>query len=139
MTIAEIQQEIVDDYALFDDEMDRYEYLIDEGKKLAELPEAYRLDKNLVQGCTSKVWLHGEQKDGKMFYYADSNTAITKGIVALLLRVANAQSPSTVANLQFEFIEKSGLKEHLSSQRSNGLLSMIQQLKKIAKENNLPL
>lgn len=132
MDSNQIQETIIADYQLFDDEMERYEFLIDEGKKLETLPDAYRTDENIVQGCQSKVWVEGKLTDGKMYYWADSNTAITKGIIALLLKVVNHQTPADIATVDFYFIEKSGLKEHLSSQRSNGLLAMIKQIKSIA-------
>lgn len=135
MSTNEIQDEIIADYQLFDDEMDRYEFLIDEGKKMAALPDEYRTDENIVQGCQSKVWVEGKLQEKKMHYWADSNTAITKGIIALLLKVVNNQTPEDIAAIDFYFIEKSGLKEHLTSQRSNGLLAMIKQIKNIAQKS----
>lgn len=135
MNTNEIQDEIIADYQLFDDEMDRYEFLIDEGKKMAALPDEYRTDENIVQGCQSKVWVEGKLHEQKMHYWADSNTAITKGIIALLLKVVNNQTPEDIAAIDFYFIEKSGLKEHLTSQRSNGLLAMIKQIKNIAQKS----
>lgn len=135
MSTNEIQDEIIADYQLFDDEMDRYEFLIDEGKKMAALPDEYRTDENIVQGCQSKVWVEGKLQEQKMHYWADSNTAITKGIIALLLKVVNNQTPEDIAAIDFYFIEKSGLKEHLTSQRSNGLLAMIKQIKNIAQKS----
>lgn len=135
MSTNEIQDEIIADYQLFDDEMDRYEFLIDEGKKMAALPDEYRTDENIVQGCQSKVWVEGKLQEQKMRYWADSNTAITKGIIALLLKVVNNQTPEDIAAIDFYFIEKSGLKEHLTSQRSNGLLAMIKQIKNIAQKS----
>ncbi len=131
-SIAEIEAEIVEEFELFDDQMDKYEYIIDLGKKLPALEAKYQTDDFLVKGCQSKVWLHAYEKDGLLFFEADSNTAITKGIVALLVRVLSGQKPSDILSAQLGFIDKINLRAHLSSQRSNGLTSMIQRIKNYA-------
>lgn len=131
-TIAEIEEEIVEEFDLFDEQMDKYEYIIDLGKKLPALDSKFQTDDFLVRGCQSKVWLHAYEKDGKLFFEADSNTAITKGIVALLVRVLSGQSPTNIKNAQLGFIDKINLRAHLSSQRSNGLTAMVQRMKNYA-------
>lgn len=131
-TIAETENEIIEEFGLFDDPMDRYEYIIDIGKKLPALDARYMTDDFLVKGCQSKVWLHAFEKDGRIFYEADSNTAITKGIVALLVRVLSGQPAAEIMNAQLSFIDKINLRSHLSSQRSNGLTAMIQKMKAYA-------
>lgn len=131
-TIAEIENEIAEEFALFDDQIDKYEYIIDIGKKLPPLNEKFMTDDFLVKGCQSKVWLHAYEKEGHIFFEADSNTAITKGIVALLVRVLSGQSATIITDSKLEFIDKINLRAHLSSQRSNGLTSMIQKMKAYA-------
>ncbi len=131
-SIAEIENEIVEEFELFDDQMDKYEYIIDIGKKLSPLNSKYQTDNYLVKGCQSKVWLHAYETDGKIFFEADSNTAITKGIIALLVRVLSGQKASDVINANLGFIDGINLREHLSSQRSNGLTSMIHRMKAYA-------
>jgi len=129
MTIKEIQEEIIDDFSMFDDWMQRYEYIIDLGKSLAMIDEENKLDNNLINGCQSKVWLHSDFKDDKIHFTADSDAILTKGIVALLLRVFDDQQPKDILNADMEFINEIGLKEHLSPTRANGLVSMIKQIK----------
>jgi cysteine desulfuration protein SufE len=124
--------EIVEEFELFDDKMDRYEHLIECGKKLAPLDEKYLRDDYLVKGCQSKVWLHAYEKEGHIFFEADSNTAITKGIISLLIKVLNAKKPKEITNHQLQFIDAIDLKGHLSSQRANGLASMIARMKAYA-------
>ena len=131
--IQEIENEIVEEFDLFDDPMDKYEYLIDLGKKLAPLDLKFHTDDFLVKGCQSKVWLHAYEKDGSLFFEADSNTAITKGIIALLVRVLSEQKPKDIVECKLEFIDKINLRSHLSSQRSNGLSSMVVKMKAYAK------
>lgn len=131
-TIAEKENEIIEEFGLFDDPMDRYEYIIDIGKKLPALDAKYMTDDFLVKGCQSKVWLHAYEKDGRIFYEANSNTAITKGIVALLVRVLSGQPAAEIVDAQLSFIDKINLRSHLSSQRSNGLTAMIQKMKAYA-------
>ena len=129
MTIKEIQEEIVDEFEMFDDWMQRYEYMIELGKSIPIIDEQYKTDINLIKGCQSKVWLHSELEGDKVSFFADSDAIITKGIVAVLLRVFNHQSPKEILEADLDFIEKIGLKEHLSATRANGLVSMIKQIK----------
>ena len=128
-TIKEIQEEIIGEFEIFEDWMQKYEYLIDLGKELSMLDEKHKVNENLIKGCQSRVWLHAEQKDGKIIYTADSDAIMTKGIIAILIRILSNQSPSEIANANLEFINKIGLKEHLSPTRANGLLLMIKQMK----------
>ena len=131
-SIQDIENEIVEEFALFDDQMDRYDYIIDLGRKLPDFPEQFRTDDFLVKGCQSSVWLHAFLKDGKLFFDADSNTAITKGIISLLVRVYSGQTPQEILATEPIFIEKINLRSHLSSQRSNGLNAMLQKMKMYA-------
>jgi len=128
-TIKEIQEEIIGEFEIFDDWMQKYEYLIDLGNELPILDENHKVEENLIKGCQSRVWLHADQKDGKIIYTADSDAIMTKGIIAILIRVLSNQSPSEITNANLEFINKIGLKEHLSPTRANGLLLMIKQIK----------
>lgn len=132
-SISEIENEIAEEFALFDDQMDKYEYIIDIGKKLPALDAKYMTDDFLVKGCQSKVWLHAYESDGKIFFEADSNTAITKGIVALLVRVLSGQRAEDILSSTLSFIDTINLRSHLSSQRSNGLTAMIVKMKAYAK------
>jgi cysteine desulfuration protein SufE len=131
-SISEIENEIAEEFALFDDQMDKYEYIIDLGKKLPALDSKYTTDDFLVKGCQSKVWLHAYEKDGRIFFEADSNTAITKGIIALLIRVLSGQNAKEILSSPLSFIDKINLRSHLSSQRSNGLSAMIVKMKAYA-------
>jgi cysteine desulfuration protein SufE len=129
MTIQEIQDEIVDEFAMFDDWMQRYEYMIDLGKSLPLIDDNLKEDENLIKGCQSKVWVHGEMIDNKLVFTADSDAIITKGIIAILIRAFSNQHPSAIIEANTDFIDKIGLKEHLSPTRANGLVSMIKRLK----------
>lgn len=129
MTIKEIQEEIIEEFSMFEDWMERYEYIIDLGKSLPLINEVYKLDENLIVGCQSKVWLHSEIENGELKFTADSDAILTKGIVAILLRVFNNQKPSDILGADLYFIDEIGLKEHLSPTRANGLVSMIKQIK----------
>lgn len=131
-TIQEIQEEIVDEFAMFDDWMQRYEYMIELGKALPLIDEKYKIDENLIKGCQSKVWVHAELKDEKLVFTADSDAIITKGIVAILIRAFSNHHPSPIIEADTKFIDDIGLKEHLSPTRANGLVSMIKQLKMYA-------
>ena len=131
-TIAEKEADIIESFELFEESMERYEYIIDLGKKLPPLNEQYKTDEYLVKGCQSKVWLHAFEKEGKIFFEADSNTAITKGIIALLVDVLSGQAPQEIVNAKLDFIDAIQLRSHLSSQRSNGLTAMIQRMKNYA-------
>lgn len=129
MTIDEIQAEIIEEFSAYEDWMDKYAYLIELGNELPPIDEQYKTEANLISGCQSQVWLNAEYKDGKLYYQGESDALIVKGLVALLLRVTNEQSPQAIMNCDFKFIEAIGLKEHLSPTRSNGLLSMVKQIK----------
>jgi len=131
-SIAEIEDEIVEEFELFDDQMDKYEYIIDIGKKLKPLDPKYMADDFLVKGCQSKVWLHAYKEGDLVFFEADSNSSITKGIIALLVRVLSGQHPTEIINNPLLFIDRIHLRSHLSSQRSNGLTAMIQRIKTYA-------
>lgn len=133
-TIDQIQEEIVNEFSLFDDQMDKYEYLIDLGKQLPDLNDAYKTDANLVKGCQSKVWLHSHKNGDRVVFEADSNTVITKGIIALLVRVLSNQKPQDILDTNLEFIDKIELKSHLSSQRTTGLSAMIKYMKAYAEK-----
>ena len=132
MTIKDIQEEIIDEFAMFDDWMQRYEYMIELGKSLPLIDEQYKTDENLIKGCQSKVWVHAELKDDKIVFTADSDAIITKGIVAILIRVFSNQQPKDIIEANTNFIDDIGLKEHLSPTRANGLVSMIKQIKMYA-------
>jgi cysteine desulfuration protein SufE len=132
VTIKDIQEEIIDEFAMFDDWMQRYEYMIELGKSLPLIDEQYKTDENLIKGCQSKVWVHAELKDNKIVFTADSDAIITKGIVAILIRVFSNQHPKDIIEANTNFIDEIGLKEHLSPTRANGLVSMIKQIKMYA-------
>lgn len=129
MTISEIQEDIVDEFSMFDDWMQRYEYMIDLGKSLPIIDESLKTEDRLIKGCQSKVWLNAELKEDKVIFTADSDAIITKGIIAILIRVFSNQKPEDIIEANTVFIDKIGLKEHLSPTRANGLVSMIKQLK----------
>lgn len=129
MTINEIQDQIIDDFSFFDDWMEKYEYIIELGKTLPLIKEEKKVDENLIRGCQSRVWLDAEMEDGKVVFSADSDAVITKGIIGLLIQVLNNQDAKSIAESELYFIDKIGLKEHLSPTRSNGLLSMVKQMK----------
>ncbi|GGW38789.1 SufE family protein [Arenibacter certesii] len=129
MSIKDIQEEIIDEFSMFDDWMQRYEYMIELGKSLPLIEEQYKTDENIIKGCQSKVWVHAELNDGKLIFTADSDAIITKGIIAILIRTFSNQKPSDIIAADTEFIDEIGLKEHLSPTRANGLVSMIKQLK----------
>ena len=129
MTIQQTQEEIVDEFAMFEDWMQRYEYLIELGKSLPLIDEQYKTEDHIIKGCQSRVWLHAEAKEGKVFYTADSDAILTKGLVALMIRVLSGQNPKEIAEAKMDFVDQIGLKEHLSPTRANGLVSMIKQMK----------
>lgn len=132
MTINEIQNEIIDDFSYFDDWMDKYEYIIDLGKNLPLIDPTQKTDEKLISGCQSRVWLGVDHKDGKVEFTADSDAVITKGIIGLLIQVMSNQPAKDIVDSDLYFIDKIGLKEHLSPTRSNGLLSMVKQMKMYA-------
>ena len=132
MKIKEIQEEIVEEFSMFDDWMERYEYIIELGKNLPLIKEEFKTENNLIKGCQSKVWLQGKQKDDKIIFTADSDAILTKGIIAILIRVFSNQSAKDILDADMSFIDEIGLKEHLSPTRANGLVSMIKNIKMYA-------
>ena len=129
MTINEIQDEIIDEFSGLDDWMDKYQLLIDLGNEQEPLDEKYKIESNLIDGCQSRVWLQADYVDGKLNFTAESDALIVKGIVALLIRVLSGHTPQEILDADLYFIEKIGLKEHLSNTRSNGLLAMVKQMR----------
>lgn len=129
MKIEQIQADIVDEFAMFEDWMQRYEYMIDLGKSLPLIEEQFKTDDNIIKGCQSKVWVHAELEADKLVFTADSDAIITKGIIAILIRTFSNQKPADIIEASTGFIDEIGLKEHLSPTRANGLVSMIKQLK----------
>lgn len=132
MTIEDIQNEIIDEFSMFDDWEERYQYMIDLGKTLPLIDDQYKTEENIIKGCQSKVWVHAEMKNEKIIFTADSDAIITKGIIAILIRAFSNQSPKAIIEANTDFIDKIGLKDHLSPTRANGLVSMIKQLKMYA-------
>ena len=128
MTISELQEQVISEFSLFDDWIDKYNYLIEMGRSIPIIDENYKTDQYVITGCQSKVWLHADYKDGKIFFSADSDAIITKGIVSLLIRVLSGHTPDEILNADMDFIDKVGLREHLSPTRSNGLTSMVKQM-----------
>ena len=130
MSISDIEKEITEEFEIFGEDWEgKYEHIIDLGRSLPLIEEKYKTEDRLIKGCQSKVWLHSELKNGKVFYSADSDAIITKGIVALMVRVLSDHTPEEIINTELSFIDKIGLKEHLSPTRANGLVSMIKQMK----------
>ena len=129
MTIKDIQEDIVDEFSMFDDWMQRYEYMIELGKSLPLIDEQYKTEDNIIKGCQSKVWVHAQLQDDKLVFTADSDAIITKGIIAILVRAFSNQKPAAIIEANTRFIDEIGLKEHLSPTRANGLVNMIKQLK----------
>ena len=132
MTINEIQDEVIEQFQDFTDWMDKYQMLIDLGNDLEPLDAKYKTEQNLIDGCQSRVWLQADYVDGQIVFTADSDALITKGIIALLIQVLSGHTPSEIANVDLYFIDRIGLKEHLSPTRSNGLLSMVKQIRMYA-------
>lgn len=129
MSIVETTSSIVQEFSAFEDWMDKYNYLIELGKDVRMIDEQYKVPNNLISGCQSKVWLHAAYVDGKIYFSADSDAVITRGLVSLLVRVLDGRTPDEILGADMEFIDKIGLKEHLSPTRSNGLTSMVKQMK----------
>ena len=129
MTIQEIQQEIIDEFSLFDDWMQRYEYMIELGKSLPLIAPEFKTDDHIIKGCQSKVWVHAALEGDQLSFTADSDAIITKGIIAILIRAFSNQNPKDILDADTDFIDQIGLKEHLSPTRANGLVSMIKQIK----------
>lgn len=132
MNINEIQAEIIDEFAMFDDWEERYQYMIDLGKSLPIIANEHKTEANIIKGCQSKVWLQGEKLDKKIIFTADSDAILTKGIIAILIRVFSNQEPQEILAANTDFIDQIGLKEHLSATRANGLVSMIKNIKMYA-------
>ncbi len=135
MRLKEAEQAIVEEFSMFDEWLDKYEYLIDLGKTLEEYPESLKTEERLIKGCQSRVWLDYRVEDNKIFFSADSDAIITKGIIALLINLYSGRTAEEINSSDFSFIEKIGLKENLSPTRSNGLVSMIAKIKEIAANN----
>ncbi|OFY97189.1 MAG: Fe-S metabolism protein SufE [Bacteroidetes bacterium RIFCSPLOWO2_12_FULL_31_6] len=132
MTIKEKQEDIVEEFSMFDEWMDKYEYIIELGKELPLIDERYKTDDNLIKGCQSRVWLHAELVDGQLIFTADSDAIITKGIVGLVIQVFSGHTPKEIIDADLFFIDQIGLQEHLSPTRSNGLLAMLKQIRMYA-------
>jgi len=128
-SINVIEDQIIEEFAHFEDWMDKYNYIIEMGKDVPKINPDFKTDNNLISGCQSRVWLHAEYNDGRVLFSADSEAVITRGLASLLIRVMNNQTPEDILNSDFFFVKKLGLKEHLSPNRSNGLVSMIKQMK----------
>ena len=129
MKISNIQNEIVEEFDIFDTWMDKYEYLIEPGKSVPKINEENKKEENIIKGCQSKVWLHAEKQDGLVRFYADSDAIITKGIISLLIRTFSNQKPQDIINASLDFIDDIGLRQHLSPNRANGLNNMIKKIK----------
>jgi len=127
--IKEIEEEIINEFDMFEDWVDKYNYIIELGKRLDILDESKKIDNNLIEGCQSRVWLYSYYEDGKVYYKADSDAIITKGLIGLLIRVLSGREPEEIINWDINFVDRLGLREHLSPTRSNGLMSMIKQMK----------
>ena len=134
-SLQDIENEIIDEFSIFDDWLDKYEYIIELGKSLEEYPEERKTDDKLVKGCQSRVWIDFKVEDGKIFFNADSDAIITKGIISLLVRIYSGRTPQEILSSDFSVVEKIGLKENLSPTRANGLVSMIQMIREIAARN----
>ena len=132
MTINELQDEVIGEFSDFTDWMDKYQMLIDLGNDLEELDPKYKTEQNLIEGCQSRVWLQCDMEDGKLVFTADSDALITKGLIALLIRVISGHTPQEIIDADLYFIDRIGLRQHLSPTRSNGLLSMVKQIKSYA-------
>ena len=137
MTIQETEQQIIDEFASFDEWLDRYAYLIELGKDCPQIEEHDKTPQNLIKGCQSNVWLSCEQRDGRLYFRADSDAVITRGIISLLIRVFDGQTPADIIDAEITFIDTIGLREHLSPTRSNGLTAMLKQIKMYALAYNL--
>ncbi len=135
MSIQDKELEIIEEFAMFEDWMDKYEYIIEIGKDLPLIDDARKLDENLIKGCQSRVWLDAEIKENKLSFTADSDAIITKGVIALLIRVLNNENPEEVVKADLNFIKEIGLQEHLSPTRANGLVGMVKRIKELALVN----
>jgi cysteine desulfuration protein SufE len=136
MSIEEAEKGLIEDFAVFEDWMGKYEYIIDLGKDVPMIDEKYKDENHTIKGCQSKVWLHSEMKDGRIYFTADSDAIITKGLVAMVISVLSGHTPEEIMQSKLEFIDKIGLQEHLSPTRANGLLAMVKQMKLDAAAHN---
>ena len=134
-SLKEVEEDIIEEFAEFDEWLDKYEYIIDLGKSLDSYPEDKKTDEHLIEGCQSRVWLDAKVENGVLVFNADSDAIITKGIISLLIRIYSGRTPEEILSSDFSVVEKIGLKENLSPTRANGLVSMIQTMKKLASEN----
>ena len=134
-SLQDIQQEVIETFSMYDEWLDKYEYLIELGKSLEPFPDAARTEENLIKGCQSRVWLEHEIRDGRIWFKADSDAIITKGIISLLIQVYSGRTAAEIAADDFSFVDRIGLKENLSPTRANGLVSMIETIRRIAQEN----
>ncbi len=134
-SLQDVENEVIEEFDVFDDWLDKYEYIIEIGKSLKEYPEDKKTDDKLVKGCQSRVWIDFDIRDGKIFFNADSDAIITKGIISLLVRIYSGRTPQEILSSDFSVVEKIGLKENLSPTRANGLVSMIQMIREIAARN----
>lgn len=134
-TLQQAENEIIDEFSMFDEWLDKYEYLIELGKALKDYPEDKKTDDRLIKGCQSRVWLDWKLEDGKIFFNADSDAIITKGIISLLIKIYSGRTPQEIVSSDFSVVEKIGLKENLSPTRANGLVSMIETIRRVAEEN----
>lgn len=134
-TLQEIENEVVDEFSMFDEWLDKYEYLIELGKSLKDYPESDKIDEKLIKGCQSRVWLDYKVVDGKIFFNADSDAIITKGIISLLIRIYSGRTPQEILSSDFSVVDRIGLKENLSPTRAGGLASMIEKIREVAAEN----
>ena len=134
-TLQEIENEVVDEFSMFDEWLDKYEYLIELGKSLKDYPESDKIDEKLIKGCQSRVWLDYKVADGKIFFNADSDAIITKGIMSLLIRIYSGRTPQEILSSDFSVVDRIGLKENLSPTRAGGLASMIEKIREVAAEN----
>lgn len=135
MTLQEAENAVIGEFSMYDEWLDKYEYLIELGKSLGEYPQSAKTDDKLIKGCQSRVWLDYYIQDGKVFFQADSDAIITKGIISLLISIYSGRTPSEIASSDFSVVEKIGLKENLSPTRANGLVSMIAKIRQVAQEN----
>ena len=136
MSLEEKKQQVIEDFSLYEEWLDKYEYLIELGKGLGAFPEEKKTDDHLIKGCQSRVWLDAEERDGRLFFTADSDAIITKGIISLLIGVYSGRSREEIAGDDFGFVEEIGLKENLSPTRANGLVSMIDTIKRLAENGS---
>ena len=131
-TLNDVENEVVEEFSMFDEWLDKYEYLIELGKSLKDFPESSKTDDNLIKGCQSRVWLSSRIEEGKIFFNADSDAIITKGIISLLIRIYSGRTPEEILSSDFSVVDKIGLKENLSPTRANGLVSMIARIRETA-------